>query len=205
MNFHVFAVLHNPLEDGNGGTKLVATVIYRVTASLARCLRSDQSLLRHTEQSVLGFTSMKAWSRIAAVLHLRCPRCHQGHLFSGLLKMHDHCAVCGLKLEPEPGFYLGSIYANYALTVLITTVSFVLLVFGAGFDKDVVIRGCLAFAVLFPVWFFRYARSIWLSLMYQVNSSDFVTSANAPPVRLTATQPIASPSSCDRPEAIAKV
>lgn len=119
--------------------------------------------------------------------------------------MHHHCAVCGLKLEPEPGFYLGSIYANYALTVLITTVSFVLLVFGAGFDKDVVIRGCLAFAVLFPLWFFRYARSIWLSLMYQVNSSDFVTNDNASTSRMNTAQPLANPSSSDRPESIAKV
>ncbi len=116
---------------------------------------------------------MNPVKRIATALRLRCPRCHGGKLFVGVLKMNDRCPHCGLKLEPEPGFYLGSIYANYALTVLVTTVSFVVLVFAVGLNKDVVIRGCLAFAVLFPLWFFRYARSIWLSLMYQVNSSDF--------------------------------
>lgn len=120
---------------------------------------------------------MNPLTRIATALRLRCPRCHDGKLFAGLLKMHDHCPTCGLKLEPEPGFYLGSIYANYGLTVLISTGSFVLLVFAAGFDKDLIIRGCLVFAFLFPLWFFRYARSIWLSLMYQVNSSDFIESA----------------------------
>jgi uncharacterized protein (DUF983 family) len=118
---------------------------------------------------------MNPLTRIATALHLRCPRCHDGKLFVSLLKMSEHCPTCGLKLEPEPGFYLGSIYANYALTVLATTGSFVLLVFGAGFSKDLVIWGCLAFTFLFPLWFFRYARSIWLSLMYQVNSSDFTT------------------------------
>lgn len=116
---------------------------------------------------------MNPLKRMATALRLRCPRCHDGKLFAGVLKMNDRCPHCGLTLEPEPGFYLGSIYANYALTVLITTVSFVVLVFAVGLNKDVVIRGCLAFAVLFPLWFFRYARSIWLSLMYQVNSSDF--------------------------------
>ena len=118
---------------------------------------------------------MKSLTRIKTAFRLRCPHCHEGKLFVGLIKMNTHCPQCGLKLEPEPGFYLGSIYANYGLTVLITTVSFMLLVFGAGFNKDQAIWGCLAFSMLFPLWFFRYARSIWLSLMYQVNSSDFST------------------------------
>lgn len=26
----------------------------------------------------------------------RCPRCGQGHIFKGFLKMRDHCEVCGL-------------------------------------------------------------------------------------------------------------
>lgn len=155
---------------------------------------------------------MNPLTRIATALRLRCPRCHHGKLFSGLLKMHDHCPTCGLKLEPEPGFYLGSIYANYALTVLITTATFVLLVFGAGFDKDTILRGCLVFAFVFPLWFFRYARSIWLSLMYQVNSSDFITSdghestdhTSDSPAR-KAELPASAPLTSNRPEAVAKV
>jgi len=116
---------------------------------------------------------MNPLTRIGTALRLRCPHCHEGKLFTGLLTMNDACPKCGMKLEPEPGFYLGSVYSNYAVTVLITTASFVLLVFAAGFDKDLVLWSCVAFSVLFPLWFFRYARSIWLSLMYQVNSSDF--------------------------------
>lgn len=116
---------------------------------------------------------MNFLQRIRSALQLKCPRCHEGKLFTGLLKMNDICPKCGLKLEPEAGFYLGSIYANYALTVMTVTTSFVLLHFGAGLNKDGVIWGCVAFTILFPLWFFRYARSIWLSLMYQVSSNDF--------------------------------
>jgi uncharacterized protein (DUF983 family) len=29
-------------------------------------------------------------------LRLRCPNCGQGHLFSGFLKVSEHCEVCGL-------------------------------------------------------------------------------------------------------------
>lgn len=120
---------------------------------------------------------MNPLSRLAAAMSLRCPRCGTGKLFTGLLHMHEHCPDCGLKLEPEPGFYLGSIYANYALTVLLGTTSFVLLVFVAGLNKNPVSAACLLLTILFPLWFFRYARSIWLSLMYQVNSSDFTVRA----------------------------
>jgi uncharacterized protein (DUF983 family) len=111
--------------------------------------------------------------RITAALQLRCPRCRDGRLFSGLLKMNTACPTCGLKLEPEPGFYLGSIYANYAATVLTATAAFVVAVFGFGWNKHTVIWSCFGFTMVFPLWFFRYARSIWLSLMYLVSSSDW--------------------------------
>lgn len=111
--------------------------------------------------------------RIATALRLRCPHCHDGQLFTGLLKMNVACPKCGLILEPDDGFYLGSVYANYAATVLPATAAFLILVYVCGFNKDVVIWSCAAFTVLFPLWFFRYARSIWLSLMYLVSSSEF--------------------------------
>jgi uncharacterized protein (DUF983 family) len=119
-------------------------------------------------------TAMRFWQRITTALQLRCPRCRNGRLFVGLLRMNTACPQCELKLEPEPGFYLGSAYANYAATTLIETAAFVVAVFGFGCNKDVVLWGCVGFAVLFPLWFFRYARSIWLSLMYVVSSSDWV-------------------------------
>jgi len=87
--------------------------------------------------------------------------------------MHASCPDCRLKLEPDPGFYLGSIYANYAATALTTTSAFMILVYVCGFSKNVVLCGCAVYTGIFPLWFFRYARSIWLSLMFLVNSSDF--------------------------------
>lgn len=91
--------------------------------------------------------------------------------------MKSACPCCGLKLEPDPGFYLGSVYANYAATVLLASAAFVVLVFLYGWSKDLVVCGCALFTTLFPLWFFRYARSIWLSLMFLVSSTDF----DAPP------------------------
>jgi uncharacterized protein (DUF983 family) len=36
---------------------------------------------------------------LRAALRCRCPRCGQGALFTGLLKVRDRCAVCGLDLR----------------------------------------------------------------------------------------------------------
>lgn len=116
---------------------------------------------------------MGFFQRITTAIQLRCPRCRNGRLFTGLLSMNTTCPQCRLPLEPEPGFYLGSAYANYAVTAVIETVVFVVAVFSFGWNKDVVLWGCLGFALLFPLWFFRYARSLWLSLMYVVSSTEW--------------------------------
>ncbi len=115
-----------------------------------------------------------ARSRAGAVLTLRCPRCREGKLFLSALRMRDTCPHCGLTLEPEPGFYLGSIYANYALTVLLTTLAYLVLVFGYELPKQGVLAGCVLFTMIFPVWFFRYARAVWLTIMYSAGSQCFL-------------------------------
>lgn len=63
-------------------------------------------------------------SSALALLDLRCPRCHQGHLFSypayALTKyavMPERCPVCQVAYEPEPGFYWGAMFVSYAFSV----------------------------------------------------------------------------------------
>jgi uncharacterized protein (DUF983 family) len=93
---------------------------------------------------------------------LRCPRCGQGRLFKKWIRMNDRCPVCDLRYEREPGFFLGSIYINYGLTALLVTVGFYALYFGRVVSPQVALWIVTAFALLFPIWFFRYARSLWL-------------------------------------------
>lgn len=38
---------------------------------------------------------------------------------SRLLKVRDHCPVCGQDFRQEPGFYLGSMYFSYAINIII--------------------------------------------------------------------------------------
>jgi len=78
--------------------------------------------------------------------------------------MNVTCDKCGTSLEREPGYFLGSTYINYAVTAGLTTVSYVALHFGAGWSNAVLMPGLAVFCLIFPLVFFRYARSLWLSL-----------------------------------------
>jgi len=99
---------------------------------------------------------------LGRALRLRCPRCGRGALFEGWFSMRPKCSVCELDLTREPGFYLGSIYVNYGLTALFVTFVYPACMLFTNLPDKAVLGGLLAFCVVFPVWFFRYARSIWL-------------------------------------------
>jgi uncharacterized protein (DUF983 family) len=93
---------------------------------------------------------------------LRCPRCGQGRLFANWFRMHPECEHCHLHYEREPGYFLGSIYVNYGLTALLVTAFYFLLFFTGWVPPERALWIVAAFAVVFPLWFFRYARSLWL-------------------------------------------
>jgi uncharacterized protein (DUF983 family) len=94
---------------------------------------------------------------------LRCPRCGAGQLFRGWFRMRKQCDWCGLDFVREPGFYLGSIYINYGLTALLITAAYFTLYFTTDIEPQRVLWGLVVFCVVFPLWFFRYARSLWLA------------------------------------------
>ncbi len=96
-------------------------------------------------------------------LRLRCPKCGQGKVFHGWFRMHERCAHCQFKFSREDGFYLGSIYVNYGLTAFVVAIAYPLLVFYFEFAEKQVLLATTLGVILFPVWFFRYARSLWLS------------------------------------------
>jgi hypothetical protein len=76
--------------------------------------------------------------------------------------MHERCPHCDTKLEREPGFYLGSIYFNYGLTALISAIAYPVLLINKVLPERQLQLIVMAFVILFPLWFFRYARSLWL-------------------------------------------
>lgn len=97
-------------------------------------------------------------------LRLRCPRCAGGRLFRGYFSMYAECPNCKLKYERGPGYFLGSTYINYGLTALLLTIGFVVLRFSAGLEKRQLLAPMIVFAIVFPMFFFRYSRALWLGM-----------------------------------------
>ena len=93
---------------------------------------------------------------------LRCPRCGQGILFRGWFRMRSQCDWCGLVYEREPGFFLGSVYVNYGLTAVLTTAMYISLLVAEVASPETLLWCMAGFCVLFPILFFRWARSLWL-------------------------------------------
>ena len=109
-------------------------------------------------------------SSLAALLALRCPRCHEGKLFShsalNLRKFDEMpaaCSVCGQAFEPEVGFYWGAMYISYGFSTIIVAVVGVMLYF-LGNDPEVwvYVVAVATVVVVFTPLMFRYARAVML-------------------------------------------
>ena len=107
--------------------------------------------------------------RLRRAFALVCPHCGGGGLFAGWFRMQPACSRCGLPFTRDPGFYLGSIYINYGVTVLVTLAVYATIVLGFGGTHETALVTCLVVAVLLPVLFFRHARSLLLALDSAVN------------------------------------
>ena len=98
----------------------------------------------------------------------RCPNCGGRTLFKEgtLFATNPECPRCGLKIERDEGFFLGSMSLNYGVTIVGFLVPVLLL-----YLADVVsgLVACIAAgvgAVAFPALFYRSSRSWWLMNYY---------------------------------------
>ncbi len=101
---------------------------------------------------------------LSRATRLRCPRCGGGKLFHGWFRMYERCPNCKFKYERAPGYFLGSAYVNYGLTALIITSIYIPLRFIAGIEGKYMLWPLGIFCVIFPLFFFRYARAWWLAM-----------------------------------------
>lgn len=138
------------------------------------------NLITSAEHINLDMPQNKA-SHWYSFTHSKCPHCHHGDMFvnknpyalADISKMPTHCPVCGISFFPETGFYWGSMYMSYMITVIFSAVSVVILGLLSGWNLYVLVFGNSVLLILgFPI-FFRYARVIWLQLNMPFNRALF--------------------------------
>lgn len=105
-----------------------------------------------------------------------CPRCREGNLFKNNLtfrfkqnmEMNKTCPVCGQATEIEVGFYYGTSYVSYAMTVAISVASLVAwwVIIGLSTNDNRFFFWLGFNAVLLlslQPWLMRLSRSLWIS------------------------------------------
>ncbi|MCB9831056.1 MAG: DUF983 domain-containing protein [Planctomycetes bacterium] len=103
----------------------------------------------------------RMWRR---ALRKRCVLCGEGRPFAGWLKVRERCSVCGHAHAREPGYFLGSIYLNYGLTGALLMIWVVVAAFVLDLDQSLQVGLPVLFVLIFPFWFLRYARGLWMAI-----------------------------------------
>jgi len=105
---------------------------------------------------------------VARGLTNRCPNCGGRTLFrkGTLFQVNTDCPACGLKIERDEGFFLGSMSLNYGVTIVFFLTPVMLLAYYKviGVTAAIVLAG--VGSILFPALFYRSSRSWWLMNYY---------------------------------------
>lgn len=121
---------------------------------------------------------------LRSVLGNKCPRCRKGNLFTSrnpynlkvITKMPEACPVCGQKTEIEVGFYYGTGFVSYGLSVLFSIISFILWVVTIGISvKDNRVFWWMGInivvTILIQPLLMRLSRSIWIAFFVKYEGS----------------------------------
>ena len=117
-----------------------------------------------------------------SLINQKCARCRQGDMFQTRnaynlakgMKMNNNCPVCNQQMEIEVGFYYGTSYVSYALTVAISVATFVawwvLIGFSVQDNRFFWWLGInIVLLILLQPYLMRLSRAIWLSFFVRYN------------------------------------
>ena len=124
---------------------------------------------------------------------LRCPACGEGKVAKSWRETYESCSECGFDFRVEGGFYLGSIYVNYGFIGVLFLAVFLPLVWFEYVSPVVAISLSAAIGIPLSVWFWRYARSLWLGFGYFVDQDVRIRKQ----VAQQSAQPLASNGAAD--------
>jgi uncharacterized protein (DUF983 family) len=123
---------------------------------------------------------------IRGIAGMKCPNCRKGNMFtnksifplSTMLKMPEHCPVCGQKMEIEIGFYYGTGYVSYGISVAIAVFNIIWFALFVGFSwKDNSMFWYLgitiAMLLLLQPIIMRYSRVLYLYMFVKYGSSPY--------------------------------
>jgi hypothetical protein len=115
---------------------------------------------------------------LLSILGNKCPRCREGKIykygnpyhFKNNMEMHKACPSCGQPTEIEVGFYYGTGYVSYGLSVAFSVATFVAwkvligMTFSINDDRILYWMGTnITLLIIMQPILMRLSRTLWLS------------------------------------------
>ena len=132
----------------------------------------------------IGSTTSDSKASALKLFACKCPRCRKGDMFQdrnpwhlkNTMKMYNECPVCGQPFNIEVGFYFGSSYVSYALSVALCVATFVAwwVLLGFNLYDNRIFYWLTLNAVLLVVaqpYIMRLARTGWLAFFVRYNKN----------------------------------
>ena len=101
----------------------------------------------------------------------RCPRCRKSPLFSEPFELSKPidmpyaCITCGLRYEPEPGYYFGAMFISYILSCSLLLPIALLLNFYTEIGINTIMAIIIFIGAVLFMKILRLSRSLWIHIM----------------------------------------
>lgn len=105
---------------------------------------------------------------VARGIRNRCPNCGGDTLFraGSYFEVNKACPACGLQIERDEGFFIGSMSLNYGVTLVGFLLPILLLAYNGVMGTTLAIVLAVVGSIGFPIAFYRSSRSWWLMQYY---------------------------------------
>jgi uncharacterized protein (DUF983 family) len=128
--------------------------------------------------------SEKVPSMPLSIIKMKCPNCRKGNMYDNssvfplkkMMDMPEKCDHCGQKMEIEPGFYYGTGYVSYGLSVGLLGVVFVAywVLFGLSYTDNsifIALGVAVSICLLLQPWLMRISRVLYLYMFVKFGSN----------------------------------
>jgi uncharacterized protein (DUF983 family) len=99
-----------------------------------------------------------------------CPKCFQGKVMQGLMKIHHQCPSCGFVIQKEEGYFIGAMIAAYFFSFFTAIPVFLIGYFLLESNLAVLTVICCVLIALLGPLFYRIAVLFWLWLETNLQS-----------------------------------
>lgn len=125
-------------------------------------------------------------TKLYSVLFNKCPHCHEGDFFvsknpfslKNFSKINPNCSNCGENFMKEIGFFYGSMYVSYGLTIALGIGMYLIMCLLLNLSELSFLISFVVAGLLLWTTIFRVARLVWINLFVKYEKKTKVASEN---------------------------